>query len=98
MDPKHLEHELKNYKLREATLGKRSKFLKEWRDRWVIVTQNYLFTFKSQSELTEPTDILDLRQISSVKTYLKKFDDLDFNSIKIQTEDTSMYFKCKTPV
>jgi hypothetical protein len=51
MDPKHLEHELKNYKLREAPLEKRSKFFKEWRERWVVITQNYLFTFKSATEL-----------------------------------------------
>ena len=42
-----MEHELKNNKLREATLEKRSKFLKEWRERWVVVTQNFIFTFKS---------------------------------------------------
>jgi hypothetical protein len=47
MDLKQIENEIKNYKLREAYLEKRSKFLKEWRERWVVVTHNFVFTFKS---------------------------------------------------
>ena len=40
-----LAEELKNCKIREGSLLKRSKFLKEWRNRWIVLTNNYLISF-----------------------------------------------------
>ena len=61
-----------------------------------MVTQNYLFTFKSATELAEPTDILDLRQIDSIKSYVKRFEDREISTFKLASEDTSIYFRCRT--
>jgi hypothetical protein len=40
-----IELELKNYKIREGFLLKRSRVLREWRKRWMVLTMNYLFSF-----------------------------------------------------
>lgn len=80
--------------MKEGVLDKRSQFLKEWRDRWVVLTTNYLFTFKSKVYV-DPTDILDLRTVKSIKSYLKKYEDRESCAFKIASEDSSMYFRCR---
>jgi hypothetical protein len=40
--------ELKENKIREGRLLKRSKFLREWRERWVVLTFNYIITFENK--------------------------------------------------
>ena len=40
-----IEFELKHKRIYEGHLLKRSKYLREWRDRWVVLTQHYLVTF-----------------------------------------------------
>ena len=65
MDQKAIEADIKNYKIREGPLYKRSKFLKEWRERWVVLTANYLYTFTTKN-LDEVTDVIDLKDISDI--------------------------------
>ena len=48
MDPKSIELEISKNLIREGELKKRSKFLKEWRSRWVVLTSNFLFTFTNK--------------------------------------------------
>ena len=71
MDHKSVEADIKNYKIREGQLYKRSKFRKEWRERWVVLTSNFLYTFTSR-KMDEVTDTIPLREIKSYKSYLQK--------------------------
>ena len=70
MDSKAIEREVLNNLIKEGVMEKRSKFLKEWRERWVVLTVNYLFTFKT-CEYKNPTEVLDLRIVHSVKSYFR---------------------------
>lgn len=71
MDARAIEAEIKNNFIKQDKIQKRSKFLKEWRERWVVLTANYLFTFKS-SEYRDPTEVLDLKLIQSIKSYFRR--------------------------
>merc|ERR1712146_277084 len=54
--------------IKEGYLVKQSKMLKEWRRRWVVLTPQYLCTFKQQHELRNPTEAIRLRECSTVKS------------------------------
>ena len=68
----------------EGYLQKRSKFLKEWRKRWVVLTSNFVFTFTNK-KLQEMTDVVEVKEIIGVKSYVKKEDDLTPTSFKIES-------------
>lgn len=94
MDNSLVDSEIRANKIKEGVLDKRSKFLKEWRDRWVVLTQNYLFTFKSKVYV-DPTDIVDIRTIKSIKSYVKHYEDRETCAFKLSADDNSLYFRCK---
>lgn len=77
--------------LKEGWVEKRSRFVKEWRKRWMVLTPRFLFTFKTQQEYGKsPTEKLRLQECRSVKSAeeeLKK----DF-TFRIDANDRSFYF------
>mmetsp|Transcript_19463 Transcript_19463/g.39245 ORF Transcript_19463/g.39245 Transcript_19463/m.39245 type:complete len:120 (-) Transcript_19463:188-547(-) len=54
--------------IKEGWLIKQSKFVKEWRRRWFVLTPQYMCSFKSQGELRGPTEAIRLRECSTVKS------------------------------
>eukprot|EP00743_Colponemidia_sp_Colp-15_P001076 GILK01001187.1.p1 GENE.GILK01001187.1~~GILK01001187.1.p1 ORF type:complete len:126 (-),score=15.73 GILK01001187.1:153-530(-) len=54
--------------LKEGWLFKQSKFIKEWRRRWFVLTATHLYSFKSQGVYKNPTEVIDLRNCSTVKS------------------------------
>ena len=91
MDKKSIESDIKNYKIREGYLFKRSKFLKDWRKRWVVLTTNYIYTFTS-NKLEDATDVIDLKDIKTYKSYLRKDEDMVPAGFKIRCNDDMFYF------
>jgi hypothetical protein len=87
MKLKDLEIELRNYKVREGMLFKRSRFLKEWRERWIVLTMNFLISF-SNRECKEITELIDLKEFRLYKSYVKKEDDLIPSCFKITAKDS----------
>lgn len=71
MDPKVVESELKSNKIREGPIYKRTKFLQEWRERWMVLTMNYILIFTSRN-LKELAEYIDLREVKTYKSYLRK--------------------------
>lgn len=71
MNKDKIDQEMQNAKIREGMMLKRSRFLKEWRERWVVLTMNYLITFTNKS-CKEVTDIMDIRTVKSYKSYVSK--------------------------
>ena len=78
--------------LREGWVEKRSRFVKEWRRRWMVLTPRFLFTFKNQQGYREsPTERLRLKDCGTVKSAeeeLKK----EF-AFRIDTQDRIFFFR-----
>jgi hypothetical protein len=51
---------LRNHKIREGPIYKRTKFLQEWRERWMVLTMNYILIFTNRN-LKEMAEFIDLR-------------------------------------
>ena len=57
-----------NEKLKEGYLKKESRYRKVWRDRWVVLTSLYIYTFESPGIYKNPTETIDVKKIKTVKT------------------------------
>ncbi len=55
-------------KLKEGLLKKESRIRKVWRDRWVVLTTSYLYTFENQGIYRNPTEEIEVKKIKTVKT------------------------------
>jgi hypothetical protein len=55
-------------RLKEGSLKKESRIRKVWRDRWVVLTTSYLYTFENQGIYRNPTEEIDVKKIKTVKT------------------------------
>lgn len=53
---------------KEGYLEKQSRHLKRWKRRWFVLDDSILFSFKNEKEYTNPTEIIDLKVFSSVKS------------------------------
>ena len=90
MNPAIFQRELTINFIRQGQLFKRTKFLKAWQDRWLILTVNYIFIFQNRSR-KDLTDRIDLNEIRNYKSYVRKEDDVLTNCIKIRTEHHMYY-------
>jgi len=54
--------------VREGTLAKQSKYLREWRRRHFVLTPQYLCSFKTKGDYRQPTEVIRLRECSTVKS------------------------------
>lgn len=62
----------------EGWLLKKSRVLKKWRKRWIVLAGNTMYSYKNQKEYTsEPTETID---ISSILTIKKHGDDNNKNN------------------
>jgi|JI10StandDraft_1071094.scaffolds.fasta_scaffold794091_2 hypothetical protein len=91
MDPKVVENELRSHKIREGPIYKRTKFLQEWRERWMVLTMNYILIFTSRN-LKELAEFIDLREVKTYKSYLRKEEDMIPAGFKIRTLEDMFYF------
>lgn len=82
--------------LKEGWIDKRSRFLKEWRRRWLVLTPRYLFSFKQQQGYRDnPTERIRLQDCSTVKS-AEEETKKDF-SFRIDTRDRVFYFSALDP-
>ena len=55
-------------KLKEGSLKKESRYRKVWRERWVVLTSSFIYTFESKGIYKNPTESIDVKKIKTVKT------------------------------
>ena len=55
-------------KVKEGFLKKESRYRKVWKDRWVVLTTSYIYTFENQYSYKNPTETIDVKKIKTVKT------------------------------
>ena len=55
-------------KLKEGFLKKESRIRKVWRERWVVLTTSYIYTFENIGIYRNPTEEIEVKKIKTVKT------------------------------
>jgi len=53
---------------KEGFLEKQSRHLKRWKKRWFVLQDSTLYSFKKEKHYENPTEVVDLRVFSSVKS------------------------------
>jgi len=53
---------------KEGFLEKQSRHLKRWKKRWFVLQDSTLYSFKKEKAYENPTEVIDLRIFSSVKS------------------------------
>ena len=80
--------------IKEGFLEKRSRFLKGWRKRWIVLTPNYMTTFKSQGNYTDPTEQIPLADFSSIFPADEEL--RRANTFKMVTTEREFYFTAES--
>ena len=57
-----------NDKIKEGWLQKQSRYRKQWRDRWCVLTRDFLYTFENEKQYIGPTEEIEIAKIKTVKT------------------------------
>ena len=55
-------------KIKEGFLEKESRVRKVWRERWVVLTTKFLYTFEDKNMYVNPTETIDVNTFKTVKT------------------------------
>lgn len=54
--------------IKEGFLNKESRLRKVWRQRWTVLTNEFLFTFEKESTYENPTEIISVSTIKTVRS------------------------------
>jgi hypothetical protein len=65
------EADIRNNKVKEGFLVKRSRVLKEWKERWMVLTKTHLYSFVQKQVYKRPTEKIPLKEVSTIKSYYK---------------------------
>jgi hypothetical protein len=85
--------------VKEGWLWKQSKRLKQWRRRWCVLTEDYLYSFKSGAEAMElrnPTEAIRLCE-SSIVAFTSEYT-WEPNSFRVGTCERVFYFVADTQI
>ena len=55
-------------KIKEGFLKKESRYRKVWRERWVVLTTKFIYTFEKANKYVNPTETIDINNVITVKT------------------------------
>ena len=72
-----------NHPLIRGWLQKRSRHMKQWRKRWVVLEESCIYTFKTDTnQISQATEIIDLH----TALYIKPLNDIEPNTTKIPSD------------
>ena len=73
---------------------KRSRVLRQWRKRWMVLTMNFLFSFENE-EREKATEVIDLKEVLSFRSHLRKPEEGEANCFYIQTKAVDFAFSAR---
>lgn len=65
------EEDIRQFKIKEGMVWKKSRYLKEWRERWVVLTEHNVYSFEKKQVYRNPTEVLPVNEIETLKLYHK---------------------------
>ena len=91
-------------KLKEGLLKKESRYRKIWRDRWVVLTEANIYTFENKGIYKNPTEVIDVKTIKTVKTdetkkgfnFVRKYFIYFSGEQKVITDSITFFFEART--
>eukprot|EP01084_Bolivina_argentea_P015322 28641_1 len=54
--------------IKEGWVKKKSRHINRWRNRWMVLTHNAIYTYTTKNEYINPTEIIPLNEIISIQT------------------------------
>jgi hypothetical protein len=84
------ENDIRLHKVKEGFLIKRSRILKEWKKRWMVLTRTHLYSFESKGQYRNPTEKIPLKEVSTIKSYYKNQYERP-QVFRIESDDTYFY-------
>mmetsp|Transcript_18330 Transcript_18330/g.21121 ORF Transcript_18330/g.21121 Transcript_18330/m.21121 type:complete len:121 (+) Transcript_18330:23-385(+) len=80
--------------LKEGWLAKESRFFKSWRKRWFVLTPSHLFSFKEERIYKNPTEAINLKECTTVKS--AEEDIHKENSFRIDSAAQTFYIQASS--
>ena len=78
----------------EGHLHKQSRFLRQWRRRFCMLTETHMLTFADKNYIDSPTEALLLQNCMGVKSADDETSKL--NSFRIDYQGSIFYFFCES--
>ena len=87
------EEDIRQHKIKEAMVWKKSRYLKEWRERWVVLTENNVYSFEKKQVYRNPTEVLPVAEIETLKLYHQEQQERPF-SFRLESKNLNFYLSC----
>lgn len=81
--------------VKEGFLVKRSRYLKEWKERWIVLTTTHLYSFTNKGVYKNPTESIPVKNIETLKTYYKEQYDYP-HTFRVESEEANFHMFAKS--
>ncbi len=76
--------------VREGLVYLRADYSKEWEEKWVVLTNNFILIFQDNTKQRH-SDSIDLAEVKKYSSYVRKEEDLLPSALKMQTNLKTYY-------
>eukprot|EP00347_Sterkiella_histriomuscorum_P021365 403334236 len=78
---------------KEGYLYKQSRFIKEWRKRWFVLTKSHILSFKDERVYKNPTEVILISSCSTVKSVEEEINKP--NAFKLEVNGRTYYMQAE---